>query len=67
MAEIEETKIDTKLSELEKHAGECSEEVIDDALVIGKFMNKLTGKDLNRLYSSTSKFHRECICNKKVK
>lgn len=57
--------IDNKLKDLEIHARECSQEVIDDTLVIGKFMGKLVEKDLSRLYSSTGKFYNECICTKK--
>lgn len=58
-------KIDNKLRELEEHARECSQDAIDDTFVIGRFMDKLTEKDLNRLYSSTAKFYNECICTKR--
>lgn len=60
-------EIDNKLRELEEHARECSQEIIDDTFVIGRLMGKLTKKDLDRLYSSTTKFYRECVCTKKPK
>lgn len=58
-------KISTKLGELERHAKECSEAVVDDTFVLGRFMDKFTKEDLDKLYSATGKFYNDCICTRK--
>ena len=60
-------KIHTKIGELAIHAKECSQEVIDDALVIGRYTDKLRQEDLAKIYKATGQFYNECICTKKIK
>lgn len=69
VVEIEESLIEIRkrLNELEIHVKDCDTAVIDDTFGLGRYLDKFTEKDLNRLNSAAVKFHRECVCTKKIK
>lgn len=64
--EEEPIKINKHLGDLERHARECSEEILDDAFVLGRYLDKLTSNDLDRFYAATGRFYRECTCSTKI-
>ena len=68
VVEIEESfiEIQKRLNELETHVKDCDTAVIDDTFGLGRYLDKFTEGDLQRLYSMTTKFHRECVCAKKI-
>lgn len=54
------------LYQLENSVNECSEDVIDNAINIGRYYNDLQTKDLERLFNITRQFREECDCRKKT-
>ena len=54
------------LEQLETHAKMCAQDIIEDIFVIGMNINKLGKNDMNRVYSATGKFYKECVCTKKI-
>jgi len=67
MVEINARKnVEQYLYQLESSVNECSEDVIDNAINLGRYYSDLQTKDLERLLSITRQFRKECDCRKKT-
>lgn len=65
MVEVNSRKnIEGSLYQLESSVNECSEDVIDNAINIGRYFSDLETKDLEKLFNITIKFRKECVCRK---
>jgi len=66
MVEINSRKnVEQNFYQLESSVNECSEDIIDNAINLGRHFGDLETKDLERLSNTARQFHKECICRKK--